>query len=126
MVNDSAPTVVLVDDSPAARAMFELSVAPLKLNLLSFPSAVAAMEYLSKKQPGLLVLDILMPEKDGLTFLAELRTSPLHGDTPVVIISSKDYAQDRRMATELGVLDFVTKPIGTQAIQDLVRRHLQT
>jgi DNA-binding response OmpR family regulator len=105
--------------------MFEMSVAPLKVPFLAFPSAAAAMAYLSKEQPGLLVLDILMPGKDGLTFLQELRDNPLHGDTRVVIISSKDYAQDRRIATELGALDFVTKPIGTQAIQELVRRHLQ-
>ncbi len=88
-----------------------------------FASANEAFEYLEKYKPDLLFLDIIMPEKDGLTFLQELRRLPLHEDTPTVVISSKDYAQDRVAAKELGVVEFVAKPMSTKAIEELIVRY---
>ena len=88
-----------------------------------FASATEAFEYLESHKPDLLFLDIIMPEKDGLTFLQELRHLPLHEDTPTVVISSKDYAQDRVAAKELGVVEFVAKPMSTKAIEELIVRY---
>ena len=56
--------------------------------------------------------------------LKEIRELPLHKDTSVVMISSKDYAQDRSIANDLGALDFITKPMPIQAIRDVVIKHL--
>ena len=61
-----------------------------------------------------------MPDKDGLTFLQELRRMPEHSDTPTVVISSKDYAQDRIASKELGALEFVAKPMSTKTIETLI------
>jgi CheY-like chemotaxis protein len=83
------------------------------------------MAFLNDTQPQLLFLDIIMPDKDGLTFLQELRNNPLHRDTPVVIISSKDYRQDKNIAKDLGATEFVTKPMGTQTILQLVAKYTQ-
>lgn len=117
------PTVVLVDDNPSVGSLFELSVAVLDVDLKSYHSAAQSMAYLQDNRPDLLFLDIIMPDKDGLTFLQELRRDPLHRDTPVVIISSKDYAQDRSAARELGAVDFLAKPMRAQAIQELIIKH---
>ncbi|MGH8580432.1 MAG: response regulator, partial [Gammaproteobacteria bacterium] len=64
--------------------------------------------------------DIMLPDKDGLTFLQELRKTSLHRDTPMVMITTKDYAQDRLIAQHLGVLEFVIKPISSRATHNLV------
>jgi CheY-like chemotaxis protein len=117
---DSKQTVVVVDDNATVRALFERSTENLALDLLTFASADASMEYLQDNKPDLLFLDIIMPDKDGLTFLAELRKLPLHRDTPVIILTSKDYAQDRTVANELGALEFVTKPMPMRAITDII------
>jgi CheY-like chemotaxis protein len=116
------PTVVLIDDSPAIRLFFEQSVDASLFDLQSFGSANDSMAFLGTHRPDLLVIDNFMPEKDGLTFLQELRRSPLHAATPVVLISSKEYAQDRTAAKDLGVIEFVTKPINAKTIQDLIQR----
>jgi two-component system, chemotaxis family, response regulator PixG len=117
------PTVVIVDDSSSVRVFFERVIAPLDVDLQMFGSAHEAFEYLETHKPDLLFLDIIMPEKDGLTFLQELRHLSLHQDTPTVVISSKDYAQDRVAAKELGVVEFVAKPMSTKAIEELVLKY---
>lgn len=117
------PTVVVVDDSSSVRVFFERVIAPLDVDLQMFASANEAFEHLETHKPDLLFLDIIMPEKDGLTFLQELRHLPLHEDTPTVVISSKDYAQDRIAAKELGVVEFVAKPMSTKAIEELVLKY---
>jgi len=113
------PIVVIVDDSSSVRVFFERVIAPMDVDLQMFGSANDAFEYLETHKPDLLFLDIIMPEKDGLTFLQELRHLPLHKDTPTIVISSKDYAQDRVAAKELGVVEFVAKPMATKAIEEL-------
>jgi two-component system, chemotaxis family, response regulator PixG len=117
------PTVVIVDDSSSVRVFFERVIGPLDVDLRMFGSANEAFEYLETHKPDLLFLDIIMPEKDGLTFLQELRHLSLHQDTPTVVISSKDYAQDRVAAKELGVVEFVAKPMSTKAIEELVLKY---
>jgi len=123
-MGDSRQTVVVVDDNATVRALFERSTEDLALHLFSFGSAESAMEYLGENKPDLLFLDIIMPDKDGLTFLSELRRLPLHRDTAVIILTSKDYAQDRTVANELGALEFITKPMPMRTITDIITNHL--
>ena len=117
---NSKQTVVVVDDNATVRALFERSTENLALDLRTYGSAQEAMEYLEENKPDLLFLDIIMPEKDGLTFLSELRRLPLHRDTAVIMITSKDYAQDRTVANELGALEFITKPMPMRTITDII------
>jgi len=118
------PIIVVVDDSSTIRVFFERVTRDLDVRLHTFASVAESLPYLATIQPDLLFLDILMPDKDGLTFLEELRNRPDHATTPVVVISSKDYAQDRALARSLGVLEYVIKPMSTQTIRDLILRLL--
>ena len=119
------PIIAVVDDSPSFRSLFERSTDALGIELLAFDSAEKSWAYLEKNQPDILFLNIIMPDKDGLTFLRELRDLPLHRDTTVVMISSKDYAQDRSIATELGAREFITKPMPMQTISDVVLKYTE-
>ncbi len=123
-MSDSKQTVVVVDDNATVRTLFERSTENLSLDLITYDSAKASMEYLNENKPDLLFLDIIMPEKDGLTFLQELRKLPLHRDTSVIMITSKDYAQDRTVANELGALEFITKPMPMRAITDIILKYI--
>jgi len=120
----SSPTIVVVDDSSTIRVFFERVTRDLNVRLFAFASVAESLPCLASLQPDLLFLDIIMPEKDGLTFLQELRNRPDHEATPVVMISSKDYAQDRALARSLGVIEYVTKPMSTQTIRELILRLL--
>ncbi len=121
----NSPTIVVVDDSPTVKALFERGTIDCKIELKVFRSADNAWTYLEAISPALLFLNIKMPGKDGLTFLKELRYLPLHKETSVVMISSKDYAQDRSVAEKLGALEFITKPMPIQVITDVIHKYIQ-
>ena len=125
MVNNSCPVVVVVDESTSVGSLFKKGTEKLDLELKIFNSAHDSWAYLEANKPDLLFIDIKMSGKDGLTFLKELRNLPLHKDTSVVMISSKDYAQDRTIAGELGALDFITKPMPIRSITDVVLKYIK-
>jgi DNA-binding response OmpR family regulator len=124
MAANSTKSVVVVDDSPSLITLFRRGAQDLDIDLHTFNSSVDAARYLEQNKPDLLFLNIKMPGKDGLAILKEMRKLPLHQNTSVVIISSKDYAQDKSIASELGALDFITKPMPIQAIKDAIIKHL--
>jgi CheY-like chemotaxis protein len=117
------PTVVVVDDSATAVSLYRMSAAGLHVDLHTFQSADTAIEFLGGHQPDLLFLDIVMPEKDGLTMLKELRALPFHRETPVIMVTSKDYHQDRAIAKALGAIEFILKPLSSREIRELICRH---
>lgn len=124
MTASRKPVVAVVDDSPSMRVLFEKATQNLAVDLRIFNSADGSWTYLEKNRPDLLFLNVKMPGKDGLTFLKELRELALHKDTSVVMISSKDYAQDRSVANELGALDFIIKPTPIRVITEVVLDYL--
>lgn len=117
------PTIVLVDDSAAMRTFFEQVAAEADFELRTYDSAEQSLRYLAHARPSLLFINVMMPHTDGYTLLKALRRYALHRDTPTVMISSKDYAQDRVAARELGVLEFVVKPISRKEIRSLVDKY---
>lgn len=125
-MSQTMPTVVVVDDSPSIKVLFERGTQDLGVELIIFDSAATSWSYLETNKPDILFLNIKMPGKDGLTFLQELRELPLHKDTSVVMISSKDYAQDRSIASQLGAMEFLTKPMPIRVITDVVQKYINT
>ena len=64
-----------------------------------------------------------MPKKDGFTLLRELRALPEQREMPVVVVTSKDYAQDRALARDLGAREFLLKPLRSREIRSLIERY---
>jgi len=118
-------TVVLVDDNVTSHKFFQRSVENLSIDLKTYGGIETAMEYLANNKPSLLFLNINMPDKNGLTFLEELRKMPLHSDTRVIMITSKDYSQDRTIAFELGALDFIVKPMSMRSITSIMLEYIK-
>lgn len=117
------PTVVVVDDSPAIKKLFQRSTQNLGIELMIFDTADASWDFLKNNQPDLLILSIILPDKNGFSLLKDLRKLPLHHNTSVIMVSSKDYAQDRLVAGELGVKEFIPKPMPMQTITDVVMKY---
>ena len=106
------------------RAFFEQVAGESDFELHVYDSADDSLTFLDTQRPDLLFLNVMMPNKEGYTFLKELRRKDRHRETPTVMISSKDYAQDRVAAKELGVLEFVAKPISNKAIRSLIEKYV--
>ena len=118
-------TVVVVDDKQTWRKFFLRAIENLSVDLKTYGNTDDAIEYLKDNKPSLLFLNIIMPDKNGLTFLEELRKLPLHSDTRVIMITSKDYSQDRTIASELGALDFIVKPMSMRSITSIMLDYIK-
>ena len=124
-MNDYKRNVVLVDDNPTSRKFFLRAIENLSVDLKTYGNTDDAIEYLKDNKPSLLFLNIIMPDKNCLTFLEELRKLPLHSDTRVIMITSKDYSQDRTIASELGALDFIVKPMSMRSITSIMLDYIK-
>lgn len=117
-------SVLVVDDSGSVRELFSLALTDYPVCLEFRASAEEARAFLADHEPQLVFIDIIMPDTDGLTLLRELTRSYPDRHLDIVMMSSKDYAQDRRVAEELGATGFMLKPMGLREIQSVVAQHL--
>ncbi|MDM8546277.1 response regulator [Candidatus Venteria ishoeyi] len=122
-MTEKMPIIVVVDDSTTSISLYQFSLEPLGIHFQGFTSPLDALPYLAEHTPDLIFLDIIMPGMDGLTFLQKLRDFSHQKTTPVVMVTSKDYAQDRYIAKQLGALDFLIKPLRFKEIRALVYQH---
>lgn len=120
------PVVVGIESSLAMQKMLQTSMQGLDINLMLFSLAKEGWNYLESNRVDLLILSILLPDKNGLTLLSDLRQLPIHKETKTIIITTKDYMQDRVMAENLNVLDFMAKPIPIKKITDAVVKYVLT
>jgi PleD family two-component response regulator len=122
---NSQPIIVVIDDSRASVTMCERAAEPLAVLLVTFESPLEGFEYLQNNETDLILLGNLMRETDGLTLLRMVRALPHHTDTPVVVMSTKDYDQDRSVAKKLGAQDYLVKPLQSQKIRAVIETYIQ-
>ncbi|MEO9902910.1 response regulator [Nisaea sp.] len=83
----------------------------------------SAMEQLSDGTlPDVVILDIMLPHRNGFDILRQLRASPRTRDLPVIVLTAKGQEKDRKTAEEIGANAFVTKPFSNKDVVEQVRR----
>jgi len=117
--------ILVVDDDPGIR-----DVVCFALQKAGFATAVAAdgeqaLARFAADPPALVVLDILMPELDGVEVCRRLRADPKGRATPIVFLSSKDDEVDRIVGLEVGGDDYLSKPFSPRELVARVRAILR-
>lgn len=127
----SSPIHLLIVEDNEADAF--LTKETLESDRMLFDIAIAkdgveALDYLNNRwpfenatRPDLMLLDLNLPRMDGRSVLAEMRKSETFRKIPVVILTSSDAEADIVRSYELGANCYVTKPVGLQAFQSIVR-----
>lgn len=82
----------------------------------------AALERLRADPPDMVILDVMLPRVNGFEVLKQVKSDPSLRSIPVIVLTAKGQAHDRRMAEELGVDGFMTKPFSNREIVEQVRR----
>jgi len=85
-------------------------------------SSVGALPEIIEQKPDCVLLDMMMPDMDGLELLKKLRSEPDLDATKIVIISGKSYEFDRKRAFKFGADGYITKPIDSQKIAAQLQR----
>lgn len=102
-----AHKILVVDDDPHIREVVVFALEKVGMQVVQVENGEQALLQFHKHHPALLVLDINMPEMDGLEVCKKLRQT---SDVPVIFLSSRDEDIDRILGIELGGDDYVTKP----------------
>lgn len=108
------PTKILVvDDDTHIREVVQFALEKAGLEVIEAGDGRKALELFSRLKPDLVILDITMPEMDGLAVCREIRKS---FDTPILFLSSRADEVDRVVGLEIGGDDYVTKPFSPREL----------
>jgi CheY-like chemotaxis protein len=110
--------VLLVEDDPNTRDMLRRSMEKEGWTVHQAENGRLGLERLSEGIPALILLDLMMPEMDGFSFMQELRRRPECRSVPVIIITAKDLTDDDRRRLNGEVARIVQK--GTTSAEDLL------
>ena len=103
--------VLAIDDDRNIREVVSMCLHKLKgWDVLTASSGQEGLELIHIHNPDAIVLDVMMPEMDGLAFLRQLRSHPSTKLIPVILLTANRYLPDRDILTELGVMEVISKP----------------
>ncbi|MEI9850841.1 MAG: response regulator [Sphingomonas sp.] len=102
--------ILIVDDSLTVRMSLVEALEAAHLRTAACATIAEAREALAHEQFGLIILDVLLPDGDGIDLLRELRGDPATADTPVMLLSTEAEVQDRVRGLETGADEYVGKP----------------
>jgi CheY-like chemotaxis protein len=100
-------TILVVDDSIVIRKMVEIALENEHYEVVSVATGKDAFSYLDANNPNLIILDIMLPDMNGLDILKAIKASKT---IPVVMLSAKDTPKETSQAKDLGADDFIPKP----------------
>jgi DNA-binding response OmpR family regulator len=116
--------IFIVDDNDANLTMAAL-VLEAEYRVLTMPSAVKMLSLLEKKRPDMILLDIEMPDMNGLDAIAELKKRSEWQNIPVLFLTGWDDDAVMSNALQLGALDFIHKPILPSVLLNRVKNYLE-
>lgn len=106
---NATATILVVEDEPEIRRFLRISLVNHGYVLLETPKGEEGLTMLADKKPDLIILDLGLPDIDGVTFTQRAREWT---STPIIVLSARSLEQDKIAALEAGADDYVTKPFG--------------
>jgi CheY-like chemotaxis protein len=122
--HDRRPIALIVDDDADTCAILS-GFLQSEFEVLTVHSAHQCLQTLKRNPVDLVLLDLLMPETDGLATLREIRANPTFANTPVVVLTAWDDANALAEAKRLGAKECLIKPVFRRRLLRSVRTHLE-
>lgn len=117
---ENSKTIMVVDDNPDIITIVRTILEGRGFNVLSASSGAECLEAVKSQKPDLIVLDIMMPEMDGLEVLTRLKSTSEFNNIPVVLLTAKVQYEDVLGGYKLGADYYITKPFtSTQLINGI-------
>ena len=118
----AAPSILVVEDDPGERRSIERALEPWKASVRYVATAADAITAVARDDPDLIVLDLGLPDGDGLDILRRVRRT---SGATVVVHSARSSEADKIALLDAGADDYVTKPVGAEELRARVRAHLR-
>jgi len=120
------PKILVVDDEPDAIELIKFNLKAAGYEVITAADGEEALKKARSMLPDLVILDLMLPEVDGLEVCKILRRDQRVSATPILMLTAKAAEIDRVLGLELGADDYVTKPFSPRELVLRVKRLLRT
>jgi CheY-like chemotaxis protein len=117
-------TILCVDDSPTQLRVLTDVLAGRGYRVVTAIDGEDALQKVAETSPDLILLDVVLPKKNGFQICRQLKTSGQTKSIKIVLVSSKNQPSDRFWGLRQGADDYLTKPFEADALVEYVERHL--
>ena len=115
-------SILVVDDSVTDRRLIVSALAGH--TVVEAASGDEGVERAARFKPDLIIMDVVMPGKNGFQACREIRKHPDTKDIPIIVLTTKDQPTDREWALRQGATEYLTKPFTDEALAELVSQHV--
>jgi DNA-binding response OmpR family regulator len=119
------PKILVVDDEPEAIELIEFNLKQAGFDVVPAADGAEALKKARAAPPSLILLDLMLPEVDGLEVCKILRRDPATARIPIVMVTAKAAEIDRVLGLELGADDYITKPFSPRELVLRIKKILQ-
>jgi two-component system phosphate regulon response regulator PhoB len=117
--------ILIVEDEPDIAQLIQFHVEREGHDTLLADSGAQALDLVREKSPQLVILDIMLPDLDGLEVCKKLKRDPATADIPIIMVSARGEESDVVVGLELGAEDYVTKPFSPRVLIARIKRTLR-
>lgn len=112
--------VFIAEDEPYIVESLSFILGQSGYSVTSEKDGAVVLTRIRDTRPELVILDLMLPNKNGFEILKELKNDPLLKDMPVLVLTAKGQNQDRSTAEQLGADAFITKPFSNRSVVECV------
>lgn len=124
MNEDMNELILVVEDNEANQMLVRAVLEMEGYRVVLAGSADEAVDELARDTPVMILMDVQLPGRDGLTLTRQLKADPATSGIPIVALTAHAMHGDREVAIEAGCLGYISKPIDTRTFASEVRRFL--
>jgi DNA-binding response OmpR family regulator len=119
-----ARTILVADDEPSILLSLQFLLQKAGYQVRTARDGEEALQAVEAAAPDLILLDAMMPKRDGYDVCQSLRADPAYRHIPIIMLTAKGRDIERQKGLALGATDYVTKPFSTRELVETVRKHL--
>ena len=113
-------TIMVVDDEPDLVTLLRARLEQREFNVICAYSGSQALAGLEEQKPDLIILDIMMPQMDGLEVLRRLKAAPETSSIPVILLTAQDQLKDVSIGYEMGADYYFTKTLNNAHLMTVI------
>ena len=117
--------IYIVEDDQNIREIESFALKNSGYNIMDFECAKDFYKKIAEKVPSLIILDIMLPDEDGLDVLKKLRNTPATRKVPIILVTAKTTEIDKVKGLDMGADDYITKPFGVMELISRVKAVLR-
>lgn len=113
-----AKVILVIEDDPDQRRLMERTLTTSGYRILTASDGQTGLESAVANQPGLIILDVIMPRMNGYQTARALKENPATAAIPILMVTAKQEPADQFWSSQVGAAEFLTKPVD---ITELIR-----